>query len=460
MTRRLVAGYVGFALALLLVLEIPLGLLAARLERHSLMAGIRVDATALALTSQGLLAQAQAPRLRTLVTDYARYSGRGRAVVVAADGRVLADSAPLEPGMPDYGSRPEIQVALSGQTFAGFRFSQTLGTELLIVAVPLTVDGATAGAVRLTYPADVVNSRVRRTWLALGTLGAIVLVLAVGLGYLLARGMTRPVRELHETAGRLAAGDTAARTPVPPGPPELRLLASQFNAMADRVTELLQAQRAFLADVSHQLRTPLAALRLRLDVLAGRSSGQARQEVEQAGAEAARLGRLVEGLLAVARNEAQDAPLEVVDAAAVARERAQAWSALAEEEGMHLRADTADDVPVRVVPGALEQVLDNLLANAITASRSGDTVHVRVEPTADGVRVVVDDEGRGLTDDQLATLAAGQSPPSTAPRRADVAGSGLGLTIVRRLVKASGGSFTVVRNAGTGTRAQVTLPRA
>lgn len=458
MTRRLVLGYLLFALLVLLVLEIPLGLLAGRLERQGLVAAVRVDATTLALTAQGLLAESQAPRLRTLVEDYARYSGRGRVVVVGADGRVLADNAPLEPGSPDYSSRPEIGTALAGGSFTGFRFSRTLNTELLVVTVPLSVEGTTAGALRLSYPADVVGARVRRTWMALAALGVLVLLFAATLGYLLARGLSRPVRDLHQMAVRLAAGDTGARTAVPAGPAELHVLASQFNATAGKVEELLQGQRRFLADVSHQLRTPLAALRLRLDVLAPRVSDPFRADIEQAGAEAARFSRLVDGLLALARDEARDAPRERVDAASVTRERVDAWAALAHEGAVRLVADVCATAPVRAVPGALEQVLDNLLANAVAACEPGGSVQVEVHRLAAGVVLIVDDEGHGLTDEQLDAVARGDSPAGSSPRRADLSGSGLGLTIVRRLVTTSGGTFALSRRPERGTRAQVLLP--
>lgn len=458
MTRRLVLGYALFALAILLVLEIPLGLLAGRLERQTLVTAVRVDATALALTAQGLLAEAQAPRLTALVQDYARYSGRGRVVVVGADGRVLADSAPLVGGSPDYSSRPEVGLALAGGTFTGFRYSRTLGTELLLVAVPLSVEGKTAGALRLSYPADVVRARVQRTWLALAVLGAVVLAVACAVGYLLARGLTRPLRPLHVAAARLGAGDTAARAPVPRGPAELSVLAVQLNASAARVEELLRAQRDFLADVSHQLRTPLAALRLRLDVLAERSDNPTRTGAREAAAEAARLGRLVEGLLALARNEARDEPRQRLDAVAVAAERVAAWSALAEEERVRLRPELGGDGSVLAVPGALEQVLDNLLANAIAASPAGTTVTVHVQSEPDGVHLVVADEGTGLTDEQLAALAGGRAVSSAGPRRADLGGSGLGLVIVQRLVRASAGRVEWTRRPAGGTRAEVVLP--
>lgn len=458
MTRRLVLGYALFAVAILLVLEIPLGLLAGRLERQTLVTAVRVDATALALTAQGLLAEAQVPRLAALVQDYARYSGRGRVVVVGADGRVLADSAPLDPGSPDYSSRPEIGTALAGGTFTGFRYSRTLGTELLLVAVPLSVEGKTAGALRLSYPADVVRGRVQRTWLALSVLGTVVLAIACAVGYLLARGLTRPLRQLHATAARLGAGDTAARAPVPRGPAELRVLASQLNTSAGRVEDLLRAQRDFLADVSHQLRTPLAALRLRLDVLAERSAGSARAGAREAAAEAARLGRLVDGLLALARNEARDEPRQPVDAAAVAGERVSAWSALAEEDGVRLLPELDGDASVLAVPGALEQVLDNLLANAVAASPAGTAVVVQVRSEPDGVHLVVADEGAGLTDGQLAALARGRAVSSAGPRRADLGGSGLGLVIVQRLVRTSGGRVEWTRRLSGGTRAEVVLP--
>ena len=151
-----------------------------------------------------------------------------------------------------------------------------------------------------------VTARIRRVWLGLAALAVAVLGIVFLVSLRLARTVSAPVSDLEEAARRLGDGDLAARAAVPRGPEELRVLAESFNGTAARLGSLVESQRAFVADASHQLRTPLQALRLRLeilegDALAGRPVDAA--DVEGALAEVRRLSRLVDGLLALARAE-------------------------------------------------------------------------------------------------------------------------------------------------------------
>jgi signal transduction histidine kinase len=148
--------------------------------------------------------------------------------------------------------------ALQGRIATGIRHSNTLKTDLMYVAVPIASGGVIRGAVRITYPTATLSGRVNRYWLLLGAIGAVVLAAATVVGLLFARTLTRPLLALEQTAAAVGAGDLQARAPTDSGPPEIRALASELQRDRVETDALIRSQREFVADASHQLRTPLA----------------------------------------------------------------------------------------------------------------------------------------------------------------------------------------------------------
>ncbi len=235
-------------------------------------------------------------------------------MVVDRQGVSVVDSGAAVPR--DFATRPEIAAALRGKVATGVRYSRTLHTNLLYVAVPVASGGVVHGAVRITYPTSAVDARVTRYWLMLAAIAGLVLALAAVVGLVLARSVTRPLHALEQAAGEAGGGDLVGAR-ARGGPPEVRSLAASFNEMVRRLEELVGAQEVFVADASHQLRTPLTALRLRLE----------NGDVAGALPEVERLSRLVDGLLALARAEA--APAEIVELAAAVADRLDAFAPLA-----------------------------------------------------------------------------------------------------------------------------------
>jgi signal transduction histidine kinase len=447
MSRRLLLGYLSLTALVLLVLEVPLGITYARNERSRLETKVERDAVAVASVADDVLEQPQ-PRLgplRSFVEEYARDTG-GRVVVVNGRGRVLVDTAPPEAGARDFSSRPEIRTALSGRVATGVRHSELLGTDLLYVAVPVSSNGQVTGATRITYPTSAVDDRVRRYRLILLAIALVVLAVAVAVGLALARFVSRPLRDVQRAAGEAAAGDLTARAPEDEGPPEVRALAVEFNDMVEKLDTLLRAQQDFVADASHQLRTPLTALRLRLENLERDLDEGGRRELEAAIDEVERLSRLVTGLLVLARTE-DGATAGDVDLAEVVRSRVEAWSPYAEELRIVLEPRVDGPAPARATRERLDQVLDNLIENALEHSPAGG----RVTVGASGSEVHVVDEGPGLSD------AERERAFDRFWRAGHGEGSGLGLAIVRRLVEADGGRVELRRARGGGIDAVVVL---
>jgi len=447
-TRRLLLGYLGVTLFVLLSLEVPLGVQNQRTERHDLTAKVSHDAMVLAADAEDAVQSPTRRQLDGLASIAADYSARAGARVVIVDrrGYALIDTSARVRGTESFASRAEIAAALAGKYPRGVRTSKTLRERLLYVAVPIASGGKVHGAVRITYPFSAVDSRILRYWLILALIGVIVLAGAAVVGVGLARFVTRPLRRLEAAAAAIGQGELEARAPEGEGPPEVRSLAAVFNETVAKLGRLLRSQGEFVADASHELRTPLTALRLRLESLPPSVDRDAALH------ETDRLRDLVDGLLALARADAGSEGSGRVDAAALMRERLDAWLPLADEHGVALVSHLDGPLPLRAAPGRLTQVLDNLLANALEASSPGGSVTFSAVKTPPWVELHVRDEGRGLTAEQRERAfdrfwRAGSGD----------GGSGLGLAIVRRLVAADDGEVELREAAGGGVDAVVRL---
>jgi len=459
-TRRLLATYLFLTVVVLAALGVPLALGYRDQQVDKLKAGIERDAFVLSSFLSKSFLDGTPIDYPTVVANYTAATG-GRVVIVDSNGDVLADSEPTIAGQRNFLSRPEIADALNSQIASGTRFSTTLGTGLLYVAVPIAVGGNTLGALRVSYSTDQVDANVRRYWLVLLGAGLITLLIATALGVLLARWVTRPIADLRDAALRIGDGDLATRAENTRGPPEIQDLAAAFNSTAVRLEELLTAQEQFVADASHQLRTPLTALRLRLEMLEFDSENGTSEDLDGARSEVQRMSRMVDGLLALARAErtsaARPGRLALDD---VLNERAAAWQLVATEREVRIVAERGGQ---RAFCSAdlLSQALDNLIANALEVSPPNSTIALRTEAgtTDEGstVAIHVVDEGPGLSDEQRERAFDRFWRATTT--RGELGGSGLGLAIVKKLVESEGGSAELRTGARGGLDA-VLLYRA
>jgi signal transduction histidine kinase len=464
--RRLVLSYLSLTLFVLLALGLPLGLTFANAERRRLVSDVQHDAFALALRADeyvhNTVATPAAPftisALTRIVRHYESNVG-GRVVVVDVSGGVVADSSTpagrqlSAAATAEIGREPELVGALRGHE-ATAEHPSVKGGNLLAVAVPIVSDGHTDGAVLITYPLSTLDSRIEQNWLLLLALSGVISLVVLLVSVLLARSFTKPLAELDEAAARLGEGDLRVRVPVPDDPPELSGLARSFNATAGRLEALLRSQQAFVADASHQLRTPLAALRLRLENLEAEGAYGEADDLERALTEVRRLSQLVDSLLLLARAEQSAPALVDLDLASVVEGRADAWFALAAERDVAIDTDVVS-VAVLGTPGRLEQVLDNLLNNALEVAPSGTAVRVSARRAGDRVELDVCDAGPGMSEEQRAR--AFDRFWRATPGRRDRGGFGLGLAIVRQLVTADGGSVELDVAPEGGLAVRLTL---
>jgi signal transduction histidine kinase len=453
----LLASYVSITCLVLVALVVPLGRVFAHQARDQLLQGIERDAMVVGSLSEEALEHGTRPAgLDAMLARYNKNPG-GRIVVVDASGTDVLDSE-ASPNAPrqSFTNRPEIVQALAGQRAEGTRHSRTLNADLVFVAVPVASGGIVHGAVRITYPSRELDARVAANWrrlvlLAISALGTVVVV-----GFVVARGVTRPVRRLRMSALDVAAGKLDVQVPEAEGAPELRDLAHTFNEMTRQVRTLVDAQRAFVADASHQLRTPISVIRVRLDNLADDVPEGSRAAVDSVQHEVARLDRLVDGLLTIARTQGRVVSAQPVDVAAITRERGELWAPLGAEQHVAITVSAPATAVARAEPGATEQILDNLLANALEVAPPRSAIELRVDERAGGVELHVIDHGRGLTAEQRGSAfdrfwRSADAPPG---------GSGLGLAIVRDLATRVGGTAELRAAPAGGVDAVVTLPAA
>lgn len=453
MTRRLLLSYLGLAVVILVALEVPLGLVAAQREHKSATTQARRDASGLAVESEADVTNGNVAGLQLLLNNYRLHTG-AEVVIVNASGGVVAQVDPDRNVDTSAKDRRKVDAALRGQT--GSMLTSDRGEPAALAAAPIGRSTAPLGAVVLLSPVGAYTDHAVHIWLALGLFGVAVLVLTALVGLWLARSLSRPLAQLGGAVARLGEGQLTSRAPAEHGPPEMRGLAEQFNRMADRLEELIAAQTRFVADASHQLRSPLTALRLRLENLEASLERDAAEPLVAAGREVARLSRLVDGLLTLSRAGGAAPEATAVDIHELVAERCESWAALAAERRVHLICGDRSTRPVSVplVAGDLEQILDNLLANALDASPVGSTITVTLQPARrDRLEIHVLDEGPGLSDEERARAfdRFWQGPGRHGGH------SGLGLAIVRQLAQRNGVSVELAPGPGRGLDAVVHL---
>jgi two-component system, OmpR family, sensor kinase len=403
------------------------------------------QADVVAATSADLLRPTNAAGLSALARSGGS-SVRGRVIIVDASGRVLADSAGGGVLGTSYATRPEIASALHGRAVQTQRASRSLGQDILATAVPILRGGRPVGAVRVTQSVAAVQHAVHSTIAKLALIAGTVLLLGVLAGAFIARRVAQPLKRLEAAARRIARGDLSARARIE-GSSEQRSLSESFNEMADRVQRLVLAQRDFVADASHQLRTPLTALRLRLEEARGSSSApELADELDAGMAEVDRLAAILEELLVLSRDQDRELEAEEVDVAdALERARAR-WRALAAAKRSELSVIASEDIGRAWCARAdLDRVLDVLVENALGYSPEGSGVTLCAGPG----RIEVRDRGPGLAEgeeeDAFERFRRGRASREGPP------GSGLGLAIARTLARAWHGDVRISNRPGGGT---------
>jgi two-component system, OmpR family, sensor kinase len=460
---RLVLAAAYLLAAVVVALEVPLALNVDRRADSEFQSGVLGNAAILAARSSDLVANANTSaanrertlaRLRALVEDTTT-SADERIVVADVRGRVLADSDRLAAPGTLYATaeRPEFGVALfAGRIDFRRRSSESLGEELLLVTVPVVDRQRVVGAIRVSAATGTVEASVRESWLRLALIGLAVIAAGLGLAWILAGSLARPLERLRAAASALGRGDLDARAPAE-GPTELRAVARTFNDMARALAANLSAQRDFLANASHQLRTPLTGLKLRLEALQ-EEKGPVAEQAAKAAAEVDRLSALVSDLLELARASSVESTGRTVDLAGAAREAVLRWAEPAERAGKAVRLARADGASVWADSADLAHVLDNLIENSLRYCPPGTGVAVEAVAENSRGKLVVADDGPGIPAEEQARVF--ERFYRGARGRQAGAGTGLGLAIVAELAGRWDGQVRLLD--GPGTRVEACFP--
>ncbi|MET8118291.1 HAMP domain-containing sensor histidine kinase [Micromonospora sp. NPDC005189] len=418
MRARLALLVASVSVLTLIAFLVPLALLVRTVAEDR--ATVRATADAQSLVP--VVGTADATTIRLTVEQLAAESGRPVSVFLP-DGTVLGAQTPRTPA---------VALAARGQSLTG---ESAAGREV-VIAVQGRADGT--GVIRIAVPQHELTAGVTRAWLVLALLGVILVLIGLLVADRLARTLVRPISDLSAVSHRLANAELDARV-TPAGPAELREVAGALNHLATRIQVLLVQEREQVADLSHQLRTPLTALRLEAESL------RDPDDAARITAAADGLERAVTGLIRQARwRRSPTAEPVASDAAAIVADRVAFWSVLAEDTGRAVTLDLAPGpLPVGVPADDLTAAVDALLGNVFAHTPDGTPFAVRLARDAGEVLLTVADEGPGM-------------PVGAVRRGASAAGStGLGLDIARRAAQAGGGRLEV--RTGPGGGAQVLL---
>ncbi|MGW7274602.1 ATP-binding protein [Streptomyces sp. NPDC054864] len=453
MRRRLLLTYMSLTAVILLTLEVPLAL-SHSLNTYRQLATTRAwEARELAREATPVLvgrerAAAFEKRLRSYESNR-----QTTVLLIASRGRVTAASRP-----DTHSTATALHLPLS-QALRGRSTRSYLGDSLrpgkVIIAEPVRHGDKVVGALG-TVASDAVAQRdVDRHTLLLIGIGVLALIAVALASVPLSRWLLRPIRRFDDTVHAIIDGAYDVRVRGGGGPPEMDGLADAFNRMADHLVSSLRDQQAMVADASHQMRAPLTALRLRLELLESGVRPEAGKQLHQAVAETERLCAMLDQLLWLARAEGREQPVAPVDVAEAVATRVAVWEQDAARRRIRLLTLGTSGTVSACVPGHLEQILDVLIDNALQVSDADTSITIRHMVVRGYAHIHVTDEGPGMSAEECRLALrrfwrGGQSH--------DREGSGLGLAIADALAKANGGSLRLLPRDPHGVEARVRMP--
>ena len=480
---RLLASYVAILLVTLLLVGVvlvvflgsrplPTDALVQDLTTTLLDIGVRSIGRISILTPGG----SRQAEIISILDEEALLSDK-RLMILSSDNRVLYDSSGAYEA-DDQAAIVERKVLLTStggmrSVISQGRFLDPDGSEWLFVSQSLVLRGRDVGpeiavAAPLPHPTlrQVFETFGKTFFTPLARAAVVALLAALLLSALIARSVARPLQDISRAAGRIAGGDYTQRAPVS-GPPEVRALADSFNDMASRVAATQQAQRDFLANVSHDLRTPLTSIQGFSQAIADgvASDPEAAQRAAQIiHDETARLHRMVESLLDLARLEAGSVTLQrrPVPIDALLRAVVDSLAVRAQEQAVALRLEMPGALPPVYGDGdRLAQVFTNLVDNALNHTPAGGTITLRAQPADQGVTVIVQDSGTGIPPEDLPRIFERfYQVDKSRQRDPNHRGIGLGLAIAHEIVEAHGGRLSADSAPGQGATFTVWLPAA
>ena len=386
-------------------------------------------------------------------------TGVSRILVTDIAGRILYDSREVGGAEGLYAFYTEIALALAGND--AFYCAYDSAAFLSRMASPVVYHNEIVGAV-YAYEYDTVQARLLKSFQStLLKISAVIALLAVFLSFLLSRVFTASISELLTAIRKVREGAYSHRAAVR-GKDEIAQLAVEFNSLTDRLQTTEDARRRFVSDASHELKTPLAGIRLLTDSILqteNMDDTTAREFLGDIGEEAQRLTRITEDLLRLTRLDSGAVPQAVpVSVSQVAERVERMLSMVAGEKGVALTYQVDPQATVLATEDDVHQVLYNLMENGIKYTGTDGFVHMNAAAEDDWVTITVEDNGVGIPDENIGHVFERFYRVDKARSRA-VGGTGLGLSIVKDTVENRKGTIEVAHREGGGTVFTVKLPR-
>lgn len=349
-----------------------------------------------------------------------------------------------------------IDAALAGRTPGVVDTVWPWGPDRAVIAAPVGRDSQVVAVLVIEVPTATARASTIRDWLILGLVLLGAGAVATAMVWPASRWVLKPVAELERAADAVARGELDTRAVPDTGPPELQGLSRTFNHMVERVAGTVERQQRFVADASHQLRNPLAAVRLAIDNLQPHLDGSidAREVHEEAIEDVERMNAVVEGLLAATRLE--NSSQQWSRLGEVIHALTPGWVALGERSGVAVTVTVDADVVVREPTGGLASTLEELTDNAVRLGGSQHIAIIGAALGADRYRVSVCDDGSGMSASEREHAL---ERFWRAPRMQNVAGTGLGLAIVAQVVTDVGGELRLDSSDLGGLAVHLELPR-
>lgn len=480
MHRRLTVIYLTLIVIATLGLAVPLGLAVIDRESRGMLLDRTADAARFSSMAQNAVLSGEAGVIRAELQTYSRLYGIDAMIIDAEADPVAASRQDLTLGqLQESAGEPADEPAETVlAALAGVRqdYDETVWpwtTDQVMVAEPVNDSGETIGAVVTSSPTDTVTGSMWAQWAIIVT--GLMVILALGMMAVrpISRWVMRPVDELARAADAVRRGELGAQVSTADGPGELKQLGSAFNEMSATIAQMLHRQRSFVAYAGHQIRNPLAVVRLRVESLAPSLPGELMPAHRGVLEEIDRLTRTCQGLLNLALPTQLERYRTHVGLYEVAQQRRRAWLPIADQLGACIELQVSEGLEAHMVEHTLDQTLDVLIDNALKFGGPGVSILITAHRNQAGqTEIVVADDGPGLPDGMLEEAVVPfwrRLPVSGQPGEAEggttsgsaesgaAEGTGLGLSAVVSLLELDAGQLRLHQRDPHGIRAVILL---